>query len=104
MQESEFGRFFNTNASSEQGFCFFFAENVLAWCLLKSYVSCLSSSSLQPGLFVCLKICMSVFSVEAEAEEPAAEADHGPASQPHLGDQLHAGCQELSHTDTHAFI
>lgn len=32
---------------------------------------------------------------EAEAEEPAAETDHGPTAQPHLGDQLHAGCQEL---------
>lgn len=48
--------------------------------------------------------CFSSFflSVEAEAKEPAAEADHGPASQPHLGDQLHAGCQELSRTRARA--
>lgn len=42
------------------------------------------------------------FPAEAQAEEPATEADYGPTSQPHLGDQLHAGCQELSHT--HTFI
>ncbi|KAK5883399.1 hypothetical protein CesoFtcFv8_019735 [Champsocephalus esox] len=41
---------------------------------------------------------------EAETEEPAAEADHGPTAQPHLGDQLHVGSQELSHTHTQAYI
>lgn len=33
---------------------------------------------------------------ETEAEEPAAEADHGSAPKPHLGDQLHAGSPQLS--------
>lgn len=36
-----------------------------------------------------------VFPAEAQAEEPAAETDHGPTAKPHLGDQLHAGHQEL---------
>lgn len=42
---------------------------------------------------------LSPFSLlaEAQAEEPAAETDHGPTEEPHLGDQLHAGRQELRH-------
>lgn len=54
---------------------------------------------------------MSFFPAEVEAEEPAAEADYGPTPQPHLGDQLHAGCQELSihiqyntHTNTGTYM
>lgn len=42
-----------------------------------------------------------LFPAEAQAEEPAAEAAHGPTPQPHLGNQLYAGCQKLSHTHTH---
>lgn len=41
---------------------------------------------------------ISIFITETQTEEPAAEDDHGPAQKPHLGDQLHAGCQELKHT------
>lgn len=44
---------------------------------------------------------ISIFITETQTEEPAAEDDHGPAQKPHLGDQLHAGCQELKHTHTH---
>lgn len=44
----------------------------------------------------------AINSAEAEAEKPAAEADHGPAPQPHLGDQLHAGREELNHTHTYS--
>lgn len=38
-----------------------------------------------------------LFPAEAQAEEPAAETDHGPTAKPHLGDQLHVGHQELRH-------
>lgn len=41
---------------------------------------------------------ISIFITETQTEEPAAEDDYGPAQKPHLGDQLHAGCQELKHT------
>lgn len=42
----------------------------------------------------------TILSAEAEAEEPAAETDHGPTAKPHLGDQLHVGHQELRRHST----
>lgn len=49
-------------------------------------------------LMVCSVLfwCHDAFPAEAEAEEPAAEADHGPTAEPHLGDQLHAGRPQLN--------
>lgn len=61
------------------------------------FIAFVSKTCFFPSLFY-------VFPTEAEAEEPAPETDHGPTPQPHLGDQLHAGCQELSHTHTNTRV
>ena len=51
----------------------------------------------RPWLIAFLDPSTIFFPAEAQAEEPAAQTDHGPTAKPHLGDQLHVGHQELRH-------